>query len=233
MTYRDPSPAESDSADAWIRRVNAVGLVLGYDSRFGDQPAPPELEQLADLVPVLQAKLVDDKWKSKHATLVAKAEAKALEKALLHVDDTVHDPASAKSVLLSLEILHTDWANHALDAESAKITTAENDLMQWARVSLDSVNQRKAETARQVLKSDWAQSHLNEADKAKMAELEVCVFSRLLTPWLMQIRWAHSCVSALHFPCPGDADGGRLQPSLDAWGHAPRNASQDASRAAL
>ena len=181
MTYRDPSPAEWDSADAWIRRVNAVGLVLGYGSRFGDQPAPPELEQLADLVPVLQAKLVDDKWKSKHATLVAKAEAKALEKALLHVDDTVHDPASAKSVLLSLEILHTDWANHALDAESAKITTAENDLMQWARVSLDSVNQRKAETARQVLKSDWAQSHLNEADIAKIAELEVCVFSRLLS----------------------------------------------------
>jgi hypothetical protein len=181
MTYRDPSPAYWEWADTWIRQVNAVGVVYGYAHRFGDMQAPTELEQLADLVFALQAKLVDDKWKSKHATLVAKAEAKALEKALLHVDDTVRDPASAKSVLLSLEILHTDWANHALDAESAKITTAENDLMQWARVSLDSVNQRKAETARQVLKSDWAQSHLNEADIAKIAELEVSVFSRLLS----------------------------------------------------
>lgn len=181
MTYREESPAEGAWADTWIRRVNAVGLVLGHSFRFGDQPAPPELEQLADLVPALQAKLADDAWKSKHAALVAKAEAEALKKALLHVDDTVHDPASAKSVLLSLEILHTDWANHTLDAESAKITTAEKDLLQWARGSLDSVNQRKAETARQVLKSDWAQSHLNEADIAKIAELEVCVLSRLLS----------------------------------------------------
>ena len=76
MTYREESPAEGARADTWIRRVNAVGLVLGYSFRFGDQPAPSELEQLADLVPALHAKLADDAWKSKHATLVAKAEQK-------------------------------------------------------------------------------------------------------------------------------------------------------------